>query len=118
MRIKLIIAFLLTFITSETIFAEGIESMENASETKSAITGKVIDKLSGEELVCAKILIDGLDMKACTDIEGKFSISNLEPGIYTLKVSYISYKEAVVENVRIKKNRSNELEILLEPISF
>ncbi|MBU2650264.1 MAG: carboxypeptidase-like regulatory domain-containing protein, partial [Bacteroidetes bacterium] len=111
-------SFLLIFVTSGTVFAEGIESTENAGESRSVITGKVTDKLSGEELVCANIFIDGLDMKVCTDVEGKFSISNLEPGNYTIKVSYISYKETVVENVRIKKNKSNELEILLEPISF
>lgn len=102
--------FLITFISlalvSVSAYAEKDSSVED-SETNSTITlsGQVKDNDTGEELVCAAIEITELNKKVFTDISGRFTITNLEKGNYTLKVSYIAYenKEIVTVPLEIQK---------------
>src|SRR5690606_24252371 len=56
------------------------------------ITGKVTDSKTDEALPGANILVKELGRGAATNIEGTYTISLLEPGTYTLQVSYVGYK--------------------------
>jgi hypothetical protein len=80
------------------------------------ISGQVIDKDSKEELVCATISLKGTDVKVSTDVEGKFSIKGLDPGIYTIEVSYISYKSSVIRDAKLTQNDSKEIIVQLEQL--
>lgn len=95
-----LIAFISIALASTSAYAEKDSSVEN-SETNSTITisGLVKDNDTGEELVCAAIEITELNKKVFTDISGRFTITNLEKGNYTLKVSYISYQEKEIVTV-------------------
>ena len=55
------------------------------------ISGKVIDKKTGEELIGVTIIVEGTAFGAITDFEGKYRISGLKPGVYTLIATYVSY---------------------------
>lgn len=87
------------------------------SQSKGSITGKVIDKTSSEELIGANILVAGTNFGASTDIDGNYVINNLEPGMYSIKISYISYKTLIVEKVTVNPNQATTLTISLEPSS-
>ena len=81
-----------------------------------AISGKVFDKNTLEELAGVTVQIEGTDIKAYTDIEGNFKIEGVIPGTYNLTVSYISYKETELTNVSIEPASANDLEIKIEQI--
>jgi 5-hydroxyisourate hydrolase-like protein (transthyretin family) len=55
------------------------------------VTGTVIDRNSGHPVAAAKVSLEGdvlrTERSATTDIEGRFSLSVLSPGSYTLTVS-------------------------------
>lgn len=87
------------------------------SQKKASISGKVTDKSSSEELIGANVLVVGTNLGASTDIDGNYVISNLDPGSYTLKISYISYKTLLVEKVNVNPNQTTTLNISLEPSS-
>ncbi len=87
-------------------------------EARPSISGKVIDKDTQEELVCANVEVINKNIHTCTDIHGNFTISDLEPGTYTLKIHYISYQEAHIRKIHIRKNRPETLQVALEPIHF
>ena len=96
-------------------------SVGSSDETKSeksihetCLKGKVIDKNSKEELVCATVALKGTDIKINTDIDGRFTLKGLEPGSYTLEISYISYKTITLENTSIETNKPAALVIQLE----
>ena len=57
------------------------------------IQGFVKDKVSGEPLPGANIVIKGTGLGAATDMEGYYIILNVPPGEYTLEVYYIGYKK-------------------------
>lgn len=68
---------------------------------KQTVSGVVKDSFLGETIVGANVLIKGTLKGAVTDIDGKFELS-LDPGKYTLEVSYVGYttedKDIVVED--------------------
>ena len=69
-----------------------IMSIVNAQN--STIRGVVADSLNGNLLIGANVSIDGTSLGMATDNKGSYSISNVNPGTYTLKVSYIGYETA------------------------
>jgi outer membrane receptor protein involved in Fe transport len=69
---------------------------------KGILRGTVIDDVSGEALIGATVAIPALQTGTGTDLDGKFNLANLEPGVYTIQVSYVSYITQTVEAVEIK----------------
>ena len=60
------------------------------SYAQSTISGKVTDS-DGGVLIGANVVIEGTTKGAQSDLEGNFSIENVEAGTYTLVASYIGY---------------------------
>lgn len=62
--------------------------------TVQAVTlkGVVTDKTNKEPLIGATVQIHGSITGAITDIDGKFELSGIKNGTYTLVVSYVSYR--------------------------
>ncbi len=79
-----------------------------------SIEGEVHDKSSSESLIGTTVVVDGTTIGAATDINGHFIISNLKPGTYKLKVSYVSYNPKEIENVKVQAGQSTSLKIDLE----
>ncbi len=75
-------------------------------------TGKVMSK-DQQELVGAKIEVIGTDYVFYTDFDGNYDLSSLPEGTYTLKITYVSYKEKVIENFVWNKQKK---QINLKPI--
>lgn len=64
-----------------------------------SIQGTVLDDESGEPLIGANALIKGSTTGTITDIEGHFTIQNVEAGSQTLVITYVGYvsKEVPVQ---------------------
>lgn len=77
------------------------------------LVGKVTDKITGEALIGANILLQGTNLGAATDENGQFIIVNISPGTYTVKVSYISYETILIENVKIIVDQTTQLSVEL-----
>jgi TonB-dependent receptor len=70
-----------------------------------SITGKVKDAKNQEALVGVIVQITGTTLGAATDIEGNFVINKVPAGLYTLKISLISYKAKDIPNVRVEADK-------------
>lgn len=81
---------------------------------KGSISGKVIDAQNSEPLIGASVVITGTTNGSATDFDGNYTISNLNPGRYTLTVTYISYKTQTKENVVVEADKPTVVDILLE----
>lgn len=113
---NLSVSLIFIFFISMGVFASGENEAENSARPNSSvsISGSVEDMASSEKLVCAKIEIDELGMTIFTDILGNYSISEIKPGKYTFKVSYIAYEELEMKEVEITSGQ--ELNIQLKPL--
>lgn len=80
------------------LFEKDMEALVwESSQENLTISGKVTEVGSGEPLIGANVLIKGTLKGTATDIDGSFSIHGVEPGNYTLLVSYLGFKSKEVE---------------------
>ena len=67
------------------------------AQSSGTLSGRVLDKESGEALVGANVLIENTNLGAAADIDGKFTIHNIPAGKVTVKVNYIGYRPITVD---------------------
>ncbi len=84
---------------------------------KGSIQGIVKDKTRDETLVGATVVIYGTTTGTITDFDGNFLLSNLNPGTYSIQVSFISYNTVILEGVKVEPNKSTILSIDLEEVT-
>ena len=77
------------------------------------LVGNVTDESTGKPLVGANILLLGTNLGAATDEDGQFIIINIPPGVYNVKVSYISYETVIIEDVKIIVDQTTQLPVEL-----
>ncbi|MBN2011862.1 TonB-dependent receptor [candidate division KSB1 bacterium] len=98
----LLIAFL-TFVLTASLF----------SATTGKIKGVVKDASTGTTLPAANLFLLGTNIGTITDLDGRYVITNIPPGAYTLVTNYIGYKKVEVP-VRIRVNEELEQNIELD----
>lgn len=79
------------------------------------ISGKILDE-KGEPLPGAGIKIVELNRTASSSVDGSFSIS-VDPGNYTVEISYVSYQGRRVTDVIVKSGQNTPLSISMKPAS-
>ena len=79
------------------------------------IKGKVTDAESGETLVGASIVVEGTTKGTTTDMDGKYSLSGLSPGRYTIVVSFVSYQKKKFTDIRVTSGNFTLLDVPLNP---
>lgn len=82
---------------------------------QTSIEGKVVDDkkepLTGATVVLFK---SGVQKSGTTaDIDGNYSISNIDPGTYDVEISYIGYNTQRIQGVVIFAGKSNKLDVEL-----
>ncbi len=78
------------------------------------IRGVVTDKLSQSPLFDVSVQISSLQKVTNTDTLGKFTISNILPDRYDIKVSYAGYKSITIPNVVVISGKEVILDIAME----
>lgn len=78
-----------------------------------SIRGIAKDKATGESLPGVTIILEGTTIGASADAEGGFLIQNVNPGVYTVKASYISYNSTTTENVVVESGKTATVNFLL-----
>ncbi|MDR3677143.1 MAG: TonB-dependent receptor [Acidobacteriota bacterium] len=72
------------------------------------------DGRGGEPLARVAVSLEGTPIHAITDGEGRFDIKALKPGDYTLSVSTVGYKLALIK-VNLANGQLKEFEVTLTP---
>ncbi len=67
------------------------------------ITGTVTDE-SGEPLVGVVVEVEETDIKALSDVDGKFEIKGLKSDSYTLIFTYVGFKAETLAGIRAAEN--------------
>lgn len=98
------------------LFAQAGYSQNTISKKsdKGKIAGKIVDTQTGETIIGANVIVTGTSQGDATDIDGKYSIT-LDPGIYSITVSYISYTKKTITNVEVEAGVVETLNVALQP---
>lgn len=73
-----------------------------------AIRGKILDKATKEPLPFASVVaeMNGTQVGGSqSDFEGEYTIKPLQPGLYTLKVTYVGYTDLVITGVLVSNDK-------------
>ena len=83
------------------------------AQESGSIFGKIVDSMTGEDLIGANLFLEGTTIGAASDLEGNYRITNIPSGIYTLSASMVGYTKLTVAELEIKSGESKKLDISL-----
>jgi hypothetical protein len=109
-----IVAFSLFSLSAFVAFSQEQED-EDAFQT---VKGKVEDKDSKSPLWGAYVVIEGTNplVGSATDSSGYFKIQHVPVGRQTIKVSYIGYEDAFLQNVLVTSEQDISLDIQMDEV--
>ncbi|MFQ3598396.1 MAG: TonB-dependent receptor [Chloroherpetonaceae bacterium] len=81
--------------------------------TTGKLTGVVKDAQTGEPLIGATILLQGTKLGAKTNFDGEYTILNIPPGQYSLRVTYIGYQAKTIEKITIRVDLTTRIDVEL-----
>lgn len=108
---NLLLIFALLLLTLKTN-ADNTLSITDDGE----IRGKIFDKETGQTMPFASVAIvldDKIITGVVSDANGNYSLKSISPGSYTVRASYIGYRETSVTQVLISENKITLLDIKL-----
>jgi hypothetical protein len=111
---KVFVLFIALCIGISFSYAENDENTDNSATTTN-MTGKVVDKITGETLAGVMVSLDGTDKYVFSDFDGNFTFENLKPAEYDLTLSLISYEKSEF-TVDLSKCKE-EVKIKLETVN-
>lgn len=80
--------------------------LSHAFGQKGIIKGIIKDAANGEGIIGANVYIHGTTTGAATDINGNFTIGDVEAGNYALIVSSISYRTDTLNNIQLQSGET------------
>ncbi|MDP2366253.1 MAG: carboxypeptidase-like regulatory domain-containing protein, partial [Ignavibacteria bacterium] len=101
---KKIFLFLIFAFSISQIFAQG----------KGTIAGKITDAANNDGLPGVNILLKGTYYGASSDINGNYKVQNVNPGTYTVEVSFIGYKSVQFTGIQVEVNKTKTINVKLE----
>lgn len=81
------------------------------SQQTGKISGKVTDTKTGEELIGLTVKVTGTTSGASTDVEGRYTLGNLNPGKYSLTFSYIGYQSKNITDIEVAAGKTTTLDV-------
>jgi TonB-dependent receptor len=105
---KMSTGFFVLLIVSALVLWSGV----SYAQTAGLIVGRVLDGADGSPLWGVNVTIKGTSLGASTNDEGRFKISNVPPGTYTLSISYLGYEKAE-RQVRLDVGATADVEVRL-----
>lgn len=80
------------------------------AQNQGSIIGNIVDKeMNNEPLLFASVSIKDTSRSVQTNFHGNFEIPDIDPGNYTLAISYLGY-ETLEVSVEVNKNEVTEIQ--------
>lgn len=107
MKLTVKILFALLLVTVQSL---------SAQQLTQTIRGTIIDQITKSPMPGATVMILDSDplIGTTSDVAGDFKIADLPVGTYTLKVSFIGFKEVILPNIKLNSGKEVVLTIPIE----
>jgi outer membrane receptor protein involved in Fe transport len=86
----------------------------NAIAQTGTIRGNLKDAKTNDDLIGATVKVEGTTFGAMTDVNGFFSISKVPVGKVKIKITYVSYKDKILNDVEVKDGIVTEINTNME----
>ena len=99
------------FITTALMMALFVISAQAQS---GIIKGRVYDAINNEPIMFANLIIEGSDVGVTSDFDGNYAITDLAPGTYNLKISYLGYKDVIKYEIEVTNSKPAVIDVAME----
>src|SRR5512140_3531979 len=82
--------------------------------TTGKVLGRGTDGRTNEALPGVNVILVGTNRGASTDGQGEFFITNINPGVYSLRLTLVGYKDALANNIRVRIDATTEVSFAME----
>ena len=97
-----------------SILVFSLFTLASIAQDNGSVVGKLTDKeLNNEPLAFANVLIKGSTQGTTSDFDGLFEISDVEPGTYTVVISFLGYETLEVPNIVVESGKVTEVNAAL-----
>ena len=100
----------LLFSVSLLLLGAPLEAVAQTGE----ITGTVTEAASGQTLPGVNVTIVGTQKGAATGSDGGYTISNVEPGTYDVRASFIGYRNVTEQGIEVEAGESTTVDFALQ----
>jgi outer membrane receptor for ferrienterochelin and colicin len=83
-----------------------------------SVSGVVVDQVSREPLPSANVQLLGTTLGAASDVEGRFTIRNIPPGVYQLRGSLVGYEPTVLSDISVEPGKPSEIVVALDQVTI
>lgn len=87
--------------------------LQAQNSAQGRLQGVVKDEQTGETLIGASVSIIGTYRGATTDLDGRYLISDIKPGAYSVRVQYLGYGTRQFTEIIIKAGETTKLDVTL-----
>src|SRR4030066_2531535 len=84
------------------------------AQTTGKIAGKIIDENTKEPLIGVNVVIEGTPMGSATDMDGRYFVLNIPPGVYNVRYMIIGYTTKIIEGANVNVNRTTTLDVTMQ----
>ena len=99
---------LLAYLASSVIYA---------AET-GKIAGRVIDATTNQPLIGVNVVVENTELGAPTDVNGRYLITNVRVGTYSVLASCMGYEPVVVNGILVLPDQTATIDFKLNPTVF
>ena len=78
------------------------------------VYGIVTNALNNEPVPFANVVVDGTSLGTISDIEGRYELIDIKPGVYNFKCSFIGFNTIIQSEVQLTTNKSLRLDFKME----
>ncbi|HRG89394.1 MAG TPA: carboxypeptidase-like regulatory domain-containing protein, partial [Chitinophagales bacterium] len=78
------------------------------------VKGRITEAVSGKPIEFATVQLEGTSYGAQTDSAGQFSITELKPGIYNVRINCLTYKSKGLPEIEVTNGKPAILSVELE----
>lgn len=96
------------------ILFSGLMSVILAQENSGTVSGTVRDTETQAPLIGVNVIVEGSDAGSATDSLGRYVITDLSPGSYSVRFNYIGYHPLIKTDVIIRPARITSLDVSME----
>ena len=80
-----------------------------------SIKGRVFDPINNEAVPFAVVAVMESTTATTTDIDGRFELTELKPGLYNLRVSSLGFQTREIYEVEVTTSKAANVDVELEP---
>lgn len=77
------------------------------------IKGRVYNPMNNEPVPFANVVVDGTTQGTVTDIDGNYTLTGLQPGVYTLLCSFVGYQTTTINEIMVGPTKPETIDIAL-----